>query len=456
MAKLRLSAEEQAARQAAVRRQRELMFRAELKNKRLNKIKSKTYRRLARKEAKNDGLSMEELEQLDELDEGTRAAEARERMETQRARERASLRHSAKSTKFARDVNGMYGLEVDDELRRAEVDRVQREAALRKKIVDHHSGSESDQDSEADDEEADDDAIKTAALKSLDQAASKDQQDEQPKGLMGMKFMRAAQARRDAEQQELEDAFRREMEGDEEADDVDKDHASVQGNAGRRVFVPSKATQAASEAEQVCSFSSRCYLVLKSPFYQAEEGTKTSKKAPKNQTVSKTITIDAPQPSTSNTEQAAPVNPWLAAASADIASTSKASTKEIKQATAADKANLKARKQKSKHADERAKQQQENQVELDESQLLTKQKKPRQRKSKAERKEARERRQQENPEAAEGQAETSVAPALDADEGSSSEDDEELDDDAVIFRQRDLVARAFAGDDVVAVSVPDL
>lgn len=243
MAKMRLSAEDQAARLAAVRRQRELMFRAERKNKRLNKIKSKTYRRLARKEAKNDGLSMEELEQLDELDEGSRAAEARARMETQRAKERASLRHSSKSTKFAKDVNGMYGLEVDDELRQGEVDRVKREAALRKKIAGQASGSESEQE-DSDLEEGDDEAIRAAALRSLDRAATKDQQEavkaEEPKGLMGMKFMRAAQARKEAEQQELEDAFRRQMEGDDVPEDADQNHAIVQGNAGRRVFVPNK------------------------------------------------------------------------------------------------------------------------------------------------------------------------------------------------------------------------
>lgn len=188
-------------------------------------------------------------------------------------------------------------------------------------------------------------------------------------------------------------------------------------------------------------------------------------KTGKNKTKSQTISVDAPpQPSTSTAESAAavaPVNPWLAAASG--ASTSKVSTKDPKQVTAADKANLKARKQKSKNADERVKQQQESQVELDPSQVLVKEKKkPRQRKSKAEKKEAREQLQSSQPKPQDGGAATKVdgptlEPAVagvDGNEDQSSQDEDgefDDDDDQMVFRQRDLVARAFAGDDVVAV-----
>lgn len=261
MSKMRLSAEDQAARQAAVRRQRELLFRAERKNKRLNKIKSKAYRRLARKEAaKENNLSMEELQQLDELDEGDRVAKAREKMEMERAKERAGLRHSSKTNRFAREVNGMHGLEVNDDLRKGEMERVQREAALRRKIQDHGSGSDEDDDSGAENVNDDDEeAIRQGAIEALERGHHKDASKpaEAPKGLMGMKFMQAAMARKEKEAAELEEQFRREMAGEseDEGNDDERDHAAVEGNAGRRVFVPSKNTPV--EEEQVSSYF--CY-----------------------------------------------------------------------------------------------------------------------------------------------------------------------------------------------------
>ena len=114
----RMSAEDQQARTNALREQRELMFRAEKKAKRVAKIKSKTYRRLARKEAARRGeknqLSLDEMEQLDEVDGGSRAADMREKMEVDRARERAGLRHSTKNGRFAQVASqGISGLEED-------------------------------------------------------------------------------------------------------------------------------------------------------------------------------------------------------------------------------------------------------------------------------------------------------------------------------------------------------
>jgi U3 small nucleolar RNA-associated protein 14 len=57
-----LTVEEVAARRAELRKMKELMFRAEVKAKRVAKIKSKTYRRLRRKEKEkmSAGLAGEE------------------------------------------------------------------------------------------------------------------------------------------------------------------------------------------------------------------------------------------------------------------------------------------------------------------------------------------------------------------------------------------------------------
>ena len=79
----KLTLEEVGERRAELRTMRELTFRAELKARRINKIKSKTYRRLKRKE--KDKLSRNDGE-----DEGEAERMKRERA---RAMERATLRH---------------------------------------------------------------------------------------------------------------------------------------------------------------------------------------------------------------------------------------------------------------------------------------------------------------------------------------------------------------------------
>lgn len=293
MAKMRFSAEEQAARQAAVRKQRELMFRAERKNKRLNKIKSKAYRRLARKEASNK-LTMEEMEQLDEIDEGSRAQEARERMEVERAKERAGLRHSSKRNRFAREVQGMHGLEVDDELRRGEVERVQREQKLREKIMGQPQDSDADDDDEdASIDENDDEAIRAAAVKELDRGDARDAQEqskrEAPKGLMGMKFMQAAMARREVEQKDLEDQFRKDIQGENsgrESDSAEENNdAAVDGNAGRRVFIPPRREEQTEVSWRFSIIAERSMVsvheagVSRRPFRKASSKAKKSKQA---------------------------------------------------------------------------------------------------------------------------------------------------------------------------------
>jgi len=63
-----LSLEEIKARREALRYQRELMFRAEAKAKRISKIKSKTYRKLARKRAQREGGGEVDLDDLEKID----------------------------------------------------------------------------------------------------------------------------------------------------------------------------------------------------------------------------------------------------------------------------------------------------------------------------------------------------------------------------------------------------
>ncbi|KAH9932099.1 Utp14-domain-containing protein [Epithele typhae] len=84
-----LSVEEVSARRAELTKMRDLMFRAEAKAKRLAKIKSKTYRRIRKKEKARLADKLHELGGEDDEDD----EERRVQREVERARERATLRH---------------------------------------------------------------------------------------------------------------------------------------------------------------------------------------------------------------------------------------------------------------------------------------------------------------------------------------------------------------------------
>lgn len=244
-----LSLEEIKARRDQLRYQRELMFRAEAKAKRVAKIKSKTYRKLARKRAAKEGggAGAIDLEDLERLDPEAAAAE-REKLERERARERATLRHGAKSGRWARDVGGDG--EIEDR-RRAKEDMLELKERLQRKIMGQDEGASSDDDEEDDEDEEndDEDAIRAKAFDQLNALEKKDLQAQAAaggkKGLMQMAFMQKAQDREMKRVAEEEKEARREIEqygrenDNDESSDEDGDETMVErvgGNEGRMVF----------------------------------------------------------------------------------------------------------------------------------------------------------------------------------------------------------------------------
>ncbi|TXT09160.1 hypothetical protein VHUM_02634 [Vanrija humicola] len=240
-----LTVEEIAARRAELRHQRELIFRAEAKAKRVSKIKSKTFRKLARKrDAKaaaadaDQGISLEDLERLD-----PEAAEAEvERLERQRALERATLRHGARSGRWARDVGG-DGDEFEEK-RRAKEEMLSIKQRLQRKI--HGKGSD-DESSDASDESDDDadldeDEIKTRAFDQLAALDAKTAAEGEPKkkGLMQMAFMQKAAERELKKVAEAEADLRKDIEmfGAERDDSGSEDEEAevIKLGEGRMVF----------------------------------------------------------------------------------------------------------------------------------------------------------------------------------------------------------------------------
>jgi U3 small nucleolar RNA-associated protein 14 len=237
-----LTVEEIAARRSELRRQR----------KRISKIKSKTYRKIARKRAAKAGEGAMDLEDLRRLD-PEKAEEEAMKMEASRAKERATLKHSAKGGRWAR---AQHGAGENDSKRREIEDMLSQKERLTRKIQgrDSDASSDDEDDDDDDDDEQDDDAIRGDAfdeLKAL-QAKSKqleeDTAQEKATGIFGMKFMQRAMAKDKARVDDEEAELRRQLEeysdeglesGNDGDSDADPDAAKsmrVANNPGRMVF----------------------------------------------------------------------------------------------------------------------------------------------------------------------------------------------------------------------------
>ena len=255
-----LAPEDRVARQAELRHTRELLFRAERKAARVGKIKSKAYRRVHRRaelkaaqEAGAGALSMDQMIELDAIDGGDRALLERERLEIQRARERATLRHASKRGGGGQWANTMgTKSDLDEDSRRALDDRASREALLRQKILGHNDAvSEEEEDSDDDDDEmAGAEDIKAAAFDELASFEAREAQKAEsalvPKGLLGMKFMQRAMAARQTEADALEQDLRNDLEQMNNdntpgaVDEPDSSFHNVSGSIGRFVFRATK------------------------------------------------------------------------------------------------------------------------------------------------------------------------------------------------------------------------
>lgn len=199
-----LSIEEIAERRAELRKARDLMFRAEIKAKRVAKIKSKTYRKIQKKER---AKQVEKLKDMGlDIDEETEQLKA----EAERAEERATLKHKNKG-KWAVSMRNRG--EVDQDQRKDMQEMYERGQQLRRKIKGVNSDEE-ESDSSNSSEEEEDQGVINQALRAIDHL---DQEDEETptfgnkSGLMEMKFMKNAVMRDDNRAREAVDSFKHEL-----------------------------------------------------------------------------------------------------------------------------------------------------------------------------------------------------------------------------------------------------
>ena len=229
----KMSVEEAKARRDQLRMARELLFREEAKAKRIKKIKSKSYRKVHRKQReKEERLNREALAEggfvpsEDEI-------EAQDR---RRAEERMGAKH--RGSKWAKTTKETGRAAWDEDARAGITEMARRDEELRKRIEGRTVRNE-DSDasfSNSDDEvsEADDDDERRQLLQQLDRLGNAGNVDESAPGgkLANMKFMLKAEAARKKDNDAMIEDIRKELAGEESPSEHED------SDVGRRIFGP--------------------------------------------------------------------------------------------------------------------------------------------------------------------------------------------------------------------------
>jgi U3 small nucleolar RNA-associated protein 14 len=222
----KMPVEEMLRRRAELRQNRELLFREEAKAKRISKIKSKSYRRVHRKQRERDAEKERAL--LDPEGLGIPMDEdEKELADRRRAEARMGAKH--KDSKWAKSLKATNRDVWDEGAREGALEQARRQEELKKRVAGRDVSDGSSDDSDDDDS---DDGDNSGTLKKLEKLRSGEAPE---KGIGAMKFMRDADARKKAKNDEALDALRKELAG-MQSDDEEKEEE----NLGRAIFGPSK------------------------------------------------------------------------------------------------------------------------------------------------------------------------------------------------------------------------
>ena len=231
--------EEVQARRAELRKSRELLFREEIRAKRIKKIKSKSYRRIHRRERERNLLR--EKQAFEEA--GVEPSdEEQERINRRRAEERMGARH--REGRWARGVKDSGRAAWDEDARSGVVEMARRGEELRKRIEgkDIRDGEDdpletSSDSSEEEDDSADNDGqkMKQRLQEKLQSLGGEGSVTDPGSGLASMKFMQNAEAARKKQNGEDIERMRRELAGEDSPEDSDSVEVS-----GRRSYGPQK------------------------------------------------------------------------------------------------------------------------------------------------------------------------------------------------------------------------
>ena len=246
--------EEVQARRAELRRARELLFREEIRAKRINKIKSKSYRKVHRKERERNMQREKDALAAAGVDD---SESEKERQERRRAEERMGARH--RESRWAKGVKDSGRAKWDEDARGGVTEMARRGEDLRRRIEGKQVAGDDDDDddemtsSESESEEGDDieDGDTRSNRKFQDRLQrldeDGDEMDPNHKGsrLASMDFMKKAEARRKARNDADVESLRRDLAG-EETPSEDETHEGQ----GRKSYGPMKNPTSSTKARQ--------------------------------------------------------------------------------------------------------------------------------------------------------------------------------------------------------------
>lgn len=239
-----LSLNEVQARRAELRRARDLLFREETRAKRIKKIKSKSYRRVHRKERERNALQEKDALLAAGVDD---PESEKERNDRWRAEERMGARH--RESKWGRGVRHSGRAAWDEDARGGVTEMARRGEELRRRI---DGGNVEIDESDSSSTESDSDSVEDGAgkknRKDVSKALSRLEQENGNKdvtssripnaksNLSSLKFMKNAEALHKARNDAAVETMRKEAAGEQ---DASSEEDEVEG-AGRRSYGPTK------------------------------------------------------------------------------------------------------------------------------------------------------------------------------------------------------------------------
>ena len=427
----KLTVEEVEEKRKELRLMRELMFRHESKNKRLKKIKSKSYRKLQRKEKDKLSLQIENMAEIDHEMDGEDKMDAA----MNRAEERMSLKHK-NTSKWAK--RALARGTQDEGTRDAIMEQLRRGEELRRRI-----DGDASEDEDSDEQENDDEVYVNNQLSKLNNEIAEDTQP--AKGLLSMKFMQdAAKRQLESTKQDVANFEKEWLAADSDDDEAEKkeEHFTVVANNPGRMAFGAKAKQfkkskAIDQEEEEFEDNDTGLVTIN----EAGQIKKVSHSASHKTSTSTPINLKNKSP-LADLDNDTSSNPWL---QADTSRLSKKATKKnnVISGQTESRAEHSISKMNKTKKDKESLNDTTEDVELDLTKIMSiKSEKsiPASTSNKSKR----------TPAKATKAKQVKDDSDSDSDDGSDNEDDQMVHTDKVSFSQRELVARAFANDDVVA------
>ncbi|KAI9676205.1 MAG: hypothetical protein M1829_003034 [Trizodia sp. TS-e1964] len=231
----KMSLDDVRVRQRQLRMARELLFREEVRAKRIKKIKSKAFRRVHRRQRERLQERIKIANGLENMSDSEAELERKDRL---RAEERMGARH--RESRWAKEIKESKRSAWDTDARRGVTEMAKRDEDLRKRIQGKltKSGSQSGSDTESEvSEDLSDSEVENSngkLLSDLSRLAAPKALPGVSSGLSSMKFMQKAQSIRSKENDKNAEKIRRALENESLSSDEDDSNA-----VGRRKYGPS-------------------------------------------------------------------------------------------------------------------------------------------------------------------------------------------------------------------------